>query len=154
MFLDTAHNSLATVLFNIHSAFHESATKLWTYARCLPSGKQPCTKLLIKTVEGLIDLAFVLLKSKGKNTKNAGYTCAVSKVQVEWYVLKSSWRVWCADSFHRLAINAFKDVLQVRQSKYGKLLEWVNTRIERLWKQDAVACQRMKRTISSRATID
>ena len=84
MFLDTAHNSLATVQSNIHNAFRESATKMWTYARCMPRGKQPGTELLIKTVESLIELAFVLLKSKGKNTRNSGYSCAVSKVQVEW----------------------------------------------------------------------
>ena len=85
MFLDTAHNSLVTVLSNIHSAFHESATKMWTYARCMPTDKQPGTRLLTKTVEGLIELAFVLLRSKGKNRRNVGYTCAISKVQVEWY---------------------------------------------------------------------
>ena len=86
MFLDTSHNSLGTVLSNIHSAFYESASKMWTYARCMPAGKQPGTRLLIKTVEDLINLAFVLVKSKGKNRKNSGYSCAVSKVQVEWYV--------------------------------------------------------------------
>ena len=86
MFLDTSHNSLATVVANIHSAFTETATKMWTYVRCLPSGKRPSTNLLIDTISRVIELAFVLMKSKGKNKKNAGYVCGVSKVQVEWYV--------------------------------------------------------------------
>ncbi|TAQ91363.1 hypothetical protein B7494_g281 [Chlorociboria aeruginascens] len=49
MFLDTSFNSLATVLSNVHSAFIESATKMWTYNRCLPSGKQPGRRLIIST---------------------------------------------------------------------------------------------------------
>jgi hypothetical protein len=87
MFLDTAHNSLSTVQSNIYTAFLETATKMWTYARCLPLGKQPGTKLLIKTIEDTIDLAFVLMKSKGKNRRNVGYRCVVSKVQADWLVM-------------------------------------------------------------------
>jgi hypothetical protein len=59
---------------------------MWTYARCLPLSKQPGTKLLIKTISDTIDLAFVLMKSKGENKRNVGYKCAVSRVQVEWLV--------------------------------------------------------------------
>jgi hypothetical protein len=51
---------------------------MWTYARCLPVGKQPGTKLIIKTVKDLIELAFLLMKGKGKNKKNEGYECGVS----------------------------------------------------------------------------
>ena len=46
MYLDTSHNSLPTVLTNIHSAFTETATKTWTYIRLLPSGKKPGSELL------------------------------------------------------------------------------------------------------------
>ena len=102
MFLDTSHNSLHTVLLNIYSAFVETATKLYTYNRCLPVGKQPGTNLLIskyflsyfhnlnadclttETICDVVELAFVLMKSKGRNKKNAGYECVVKKVQVEW----------------------------------------------------------------------
>jgi len=105
MFLDTSFNSLATVLGNIYENFTETATKMWMYAKCLPSQKQPGAKLVISeslasrwnhdaraaltkgnlgTIENLVDMAFVLLKSKGKNKKNEGYRCAVSKAQVEW----------------------------------------------------------------------
>jgi hypothetical protein len=77
---------------------------MWTYARCLPVGKQPGTKLIIKTVKDLIELAFLLIKGKGKNKKNKVYKCGVSKVQVEW-----------------LAFNTFLGVLKKRQSKYRKI---------------------------------
>jgi hypothetical protein len=86
MFLDTSHNSLGTVLLNIHHAFIETATKMWTYTRCLPIHKQPNTKLVIATITDLVELAFVLMKSKGKNRKNEGYSCGVNKAQVEWYL--------------------------------------------------------------------
>jgi hypothetical protein len=46
MFLDTSHNSLTTVLTNIHSAFLETATKTYVYTRLLPSGKKPGFELL------------------------------------------------------------------------------------------------------------
>ncbi|KAH6671185.1 hypothetical protein B0J14DRAFT_89821 [Halenospora varia] len=127
MFLDTSFNSLATVLKNVYTAFVETATKMWTYARCLPIGKQPGTKLLIKTISDLMELAFVLMKSKAKNKKNVGYKCAVSKVQVEW-----------------LATNAFRTVLQKRQSKYGKVIEWLGVRIGALLMKEREACVRMR----------
>jgi hypothetical protein len=93
MFLDTTHNSLRTVLSNIHVAFVQTATKMWTYTRCLPVGKQPRAQLIITTIQDVVELAFVLLKSKGKNGNKAlkGYRCAVTKVQVEWYVLRRVW---------------------------------------------------------------
>ena len=43
----------------------------------------------IETIENLVNLAFVLMKSKAKNKKNVGYKCGLTKVQVEWYVLLS-----------------------------------------------------------------
>jgi hypothetical protein len=87
MFLDTSHNSLSTVLSNIHGAFVETATKMHTYNRCLPNEKQPAPHLIVKTIQDLIELAFVLMKSKGKNKTNMGYKCGVKKIQVEWYVM-------------------------------------------------------------------
>jgi hypothetical protein len=137
MFLDTSHNSLPTVLTNIHSAFKESATKMWTYARCLPVGKQPGTQLLIKTTRDLIELAFLLMKSKARNARNKGYACAVSKVQVEW-----------------LAVNAFRDVLVRKQTKYREVLEWIRERIEVLQAEESTACQRMKGVVGRVVAID
>ncbi len=47
MFFDTALNSAATMLRNIHEAFTETATKMWAYVRCLPRQKQPPAGLVI-----------------------------------------------------------------------------------------------------------
>ena len=127
MFLDTSFNSLSTVLSNVYTAFNETALKMWTYARCLPTGKQPGAKLVIRTVEDVIALAFVLMKGKGKNRRNEGYQCTVSKVQVEW-----------------LAFNAFRKVLRKRQSKYRKVIEWLDTKIGVLMANEARMCERME----------
>jgi len=132
MFLDTSHNSLHTVLLNIHNAFIETATKLYTYNRCLPAGKQPGTKLIIKTISDLVELAFVLMKGKGRNKKNDGYKCVVKKVQVEW-----------------LAMNAFSKVMGKRQSKFGKVIEWLDERIELLRAREWETCGRMKGIVES-----
>ncbi|KAE8444198.1 hypothetical protein EG329_000795 [Mollisiaceae sp. DMI_Dod_QoI] len=136
MFLDTAFNSLKTVLKNVHSSFIESATKMWTYAKCLPAGKQPGLKLLIKTISDLIELAFVLMKSKGKNKKNVGYKCALTKVQVEW-----------------LALNAFCSVLGKRQSKYHKVLEWLDEKAQLLSRMEGDTCQRMEGVLRTTSTF-
>jgi hypothetical protein len=55
------------------------------------------------------------MKSKGRQKKNEGYRCAVSKVQVEW-----------------LAMMAFQRVLGKRQSKYSRVLEWLAERIAKV----------------------
>lgn len=47
MFFDTSHNSLSTVKLNIYTAFVETATKMWSYARCLPTKKRPSMRLVI-----------------------------------------------------------------------------------------------------------
>ena len=129
MFLDTSLNSVATVLFNICTAFLETANKMWTYAKCLPVGKQPSTILVIsksiesvylilnkagkklmrrniETIKSLSDLAFVLSKSKGRNKKNEGYKCAISKVQIEWYDLSYFIVfVWANDDQRKILIG-------------------------------------------------
>ncbi len=46
VYFDTSHNSVPTMLRNIHNAFSETAAKMWAYARCLPKNKQPGTPLL------------------------------------------------------------------------------------------------------------
>jgi hypothetical protein len=42
------------------------------------------TNVREETIEDLIELAFVLLKSKNKNEKFGNYECAVTKAQVKW----------------------------------------------------------------------
>ncbi|KAL2072875.1 hypothetical protein VTL71DRAFT_12218 [Oculimacula yallundae] len=118
MFLDTAFNSLATVKENLSSAFVETATKMWMYGRCLrssSSGKGVGNKIVIATIEQVINLAFTLMKSKARNPRNVGYKCAINRGEVEW-----------------LAINAFREVLRKRQSGYLEVLKWLDERIARL----------------------
>jgi hypothetical protein len=101
MFFDTLLNSRSTVLLNIYTAFVETATKMWSYARCLPTKKQPTTKLFtsegpfwnaiyflthtsLEAIRDVIDLAFMLLRSKSRKKSNEGFKCAVSKMELEW----------------------------------------------------------------------
>jgi len=133
MYLDTSYNSTSTVLSNIYSAFIETATKMWTYAKCLPPGKQPGSKLLIKTINDLVEMAYVLIKSKGKNKKNEGYQCALKKVQVEY-----------------LALNAFREVLKKRQSKYGKVISWLGERIACLSAKNGESFTRMSGIVQAK----
>lgn len=130
MYLDTSYNSTTTVLTNIYTSFLETATKMWTYAKCLPVGKKPGTKLLIKTITDLIEMAYVLIKSKNK--KNEGYQCGVKKAQLEY-----------------LALNAFRNVLKKRQSKYGKVLAWLDDQLMNLKAKGAESLSRMSGIVSS-----
>ncbi|PMD19565.1 hypothetical protein NA56DRAFT_193906 [Hyaloscypha hepaticicola] len=132
MYLDTSYNSTSTVLTNIYTSFLETATKMWTYAKCLPVGKQPGTKLLIKTITDLIEMAYVLIKSKGKNKKNEGYQCGVKKAQLEY-----------------LALNSFRNVLRKRQSKYGKVIAWLDDQLMDLKAKGADGLSRMSGLVSS-----
>ncbi|KFY02560.1 hypothetical protein O988_02079 [Pseudogymnoascus sp. VKM F-3808] len=108
MFMDTAFNSPTVVARNIFESFVESANKMCAYNRCLPTQKQPAADITIRTIDGLVNLAFVLIKSKEKNPKNIGYRCAVSKAEIRW-----------------LALRAFHRVLKPRQSRYQGELLWL-----------------------------
>lgn len=44
----------------------------------------------------------------------------------------------------RLALTAFRDVMRKRQSKFGKVIEWLDERIEGLRGREGETCQRMK----------
>ena len=133
MYLDTSYNSTSTVLSNIYTSFLETATKMWTYARCLPITKQPGTKLLIKTITDLVEMAYALIKSKGRAKKGAelGYKCAVTKIQVQF-----------------MALNAFRVVLRRRQSKYGGVLAWLDRGVTLLEDKDKEGLSRMKGVVS------
>ncbi|KAI9814856.1 MAG: hypothetical protein M1832_005658 [Thelocarpon impressellum] len=112
MFLDTNFNSTATVLSNLYQIFAESAMKFYRYAKCMPPRKQPQTRLLIRTIHDMIDLAFVLMKSKGKHGQNGHFRCAVSKAQVKW-----------------LGCTAFQVALHRKQSRFGEVLAWLEQAI-------------------------
>ncbi|KAI0395058.1 hypothetical protein F5Y17DRAFT_223007 [Xylariaceae sp. FL0594] len=84
MFFDTELNSASTVLKNVHKAFAETATKMWAYARCLPTRKQPPPRVIICTIQKLVDTAYMLLVSKTRKLRYPGYTCDVQKCEVSW----------------------------------------------------------------------
>ncbi|KAK1714870.1 hypothetical protein BDP67DRAFT_513360 [Colletotrichum lupini] len=48
MFYDTKHNTLKTVMSNLHKAFAETAEKMWAYWRCLPTNKRPGDGLVVR----------------------------------------------------------------------------------------------------------
>lgn len=102
MFYDTNHNSSRTVFRNLFDAFSETATKMCSYARCLPTKQQPASRIVIgqlsplrqiwtsrlivysDTIIKLADVAYLLLTSKTRRLKHPDYRCAVSKTQVTW----------------------------------------------------------------------
>ncbi|KAJ5032244.1 uncharacterized protein L3040_008853 [Drepanopeziza brunnea f. sp. 'multigermtubi'] len=114
MYLDTSFNALPTVQSNLSLAFTETATKMWTYARSLPSHKRPGPPLVIQTIQRLVAMASVLVQGKGPGRKRGdeGYRCAVSPAQLEM-----------------LAVCAFREVLGKRQSRYGEVIGWLDGRI-------------------------
>ncbi|KFZ12762.1 hypothetical protein V501_04058 [Pseudogymnoascus sp. VKM F-4519 (FW-2642)] len=113
MFMDTAFNSPTVVARNIFESFVECANKMCTYTRCLPTQKQPGADIIIRTIVGLVDLAFLLIKSKEKNPKNLGYRCAISKTEIRW-----------------LALRAFHSVLKPRQSRYREEMMWLDDQLQ------------------------
>lgn len=115
MFIDTSLNSPLTVARNVYEIFIESATKMYAYNKSLATrgpNARAGTALVIRTIESLIDLAFVLMMSKGSNPKNVGFRCQMSKGEVKWLCLK-----------------AFEKVLRRRQTGYGGVLEWVDRQL-------------------------
>jgi hypothetical protein len=135
MYLDTTHNSLPTVLTNIYTSFLETATKTYAYARCLPSPKQPTLALLTRTITALIEMAYVLIKSKGRAKKGVelGYKCAVTKPQIAF-----------------MALNAFRQVLVKRQSRYGKIIAWIDSGIRELKVRDEEMLKRMRGVVEEK----
>ncbi|KAI2629005.1 hypothetical protein GGS21DRAFT_234073 [Xylaria nigripes] len=115
MFFDTELNSATTMLNNIHVAFTETATKMWAYARCLPALKRPASKIVIRTIQRLVDTAYLLLISKTRKLRFPGYVCDVKKCEVSW-----------------LAYNAFHQILERRQSSYHETLAWLTAETTKL----------------------
>ncbi|OBT59037.1 hypothetical protein VE04_01035 [Pseudogymnoascus sp. 24MN13] len=113
MFMDTTFNSPTVVARNIFESFVECANKMCAYTRCLPTQKQPGADIIIRTIVGLVDLAFLLIKSKEKNPKNLAYRCAISKTEIRW-----------------LALRAFHSVLKPQQSRYREELMWLDDQLQ------------------------
>ncbi|TDZ60788.1 Telomerase reverse transcriptase [Colletotrichum trifolii] len=112
MFYDTTHNSLETVMNNLHKAFVETTQKMWAYWRCLPPGKRPQHRLVTQTLKKVIEVAFMLLTGKARKSKNPGYSCALNETQVSW-----------------LALDAARKVLANKQTNFAPVLWWIDAEI-------------------------
>lgn len=107
MFFDTSHNSRKTTLHNIYTAFVETATKTWAYARCLPKDMKPTDSLLIgrsrlpdgcvdscarhqganreaASIQELVAVSFRVLSSKARKMRYPGYKFGIHVSQVTW----------------------------------------------------------------------
>jgi hypothetical protein len=104
MFFDTEHNSVETVISSLHSAFSETALKMWAYIRCLSTSTQltaalitskfgrsvmsgkicffKCTKANLDTIKKVVDIAFLILTSKWRKKRFEKYACEIRKSQV------------------------------------------------------------------------
>ncbi|KAK1527644.1 telomerase reverse transcriptase [Colletotrichum costaricense] len=115
MFYDTKHNTLKTVMSNLHKAFAETAEKMWAYWRCLPTNKRPGDGLVMQTLAKVIDVAYGLLTSKSRREKYPEYDCAVEKTQVAW-----------------LALDAVRMILAKKQANFTTVLSWIDKETGRL----------------------
>lgn len=112
MFYDTRYNTLSTVLRNLYEAFTESATKAWAYLRCLSSGTQPGSHLIIDSISKLLDVAHLLLTSASRKMKHPEYECKLSRMQVR-----------------AIGLRAFQAVLRRKQANFGAVLEWLDEQV-------------------------
>lgn len=115
MFYDTRHNTLSTVLRNLHEAFTESAAKAWAYLRCLPSEKLPGPRLIIDSISRLLDVAHLLLTSPSRKVKHPKYECKLSKMQVK-----------------AIGLRAFRLVLGRKQASFASVLKWLDEQVAEL----------------------
>ncbi|KAK3383006.1 hypothetical protein B0T24DRAFT_30167 [Lasiosphaeria ovina] len=161
MFFDTSHNTRHAVLANVYTAFVETATKMWAYARCLGSASavparsaagagagangsssrrpaaaaaMPGTPLLIDTIRRLINVAFLLLASRSRKLRNPGYSFAVDKAQLAW-----------------LATVACRQVLVKKQTGYGKVIAWLEQQTRKLSGHKDVDCVALVRVVKAAA---
>lgn len=112
-FLDTSFNSVELVMSTIYQNFVESAIKLCAYVKSLPTPKVPNVSLIIGTIEDLMELANNLIQAKKRVSSLQDYDCAVTKRQIQW-----------------LGSTAFRQVLQRKQTKYSKVLRWLDGLVE------------------------
>ena len=115
MFFDTSHNSPKAVLSNVYTAFLETATKTWAYARCLGRDRKPTLPLVKETLLSLVDVAWRLLTSSSRRARYPGYVCSLSRGQVAWLVMR-----------------AFGEVLGRKQARWRGVVGWIEGEVGRL----------------------
>jgi telomerase reverse transcriptase len=116
MYLDTKHNSLNVVLWNLYANLVTSAMKMYRYMKALPHRAHPTPDVVIRVIQDLIELAHRMMRArrelKSRDTCSP-YMCLVQQQQVQY-----------------LAAAAFRFVLGRKQTKYAKVLHW----LEQVWK--------------------
>jgi telomerase reverse transcriptase len=111
MFIDTSLNSVPTVLANLYQSLADSAERCFEYVRVLSRARTTHPRLVIKTVERIIALAFVMLqrRTRTRASENAArLRQAISHRQIQW-----------------IACKAFDSVFRRRQTQHGALLAWL-----------------------------
>ncbi|KAF2652082.1 hypothetical protein K491DRAFT_68676 [Lophiostoma macrostomum CBS 122681] len=111
MFIDTSLNTVPTVLANLHQSFHEAAVRCFEYVRGLSRIMPTHSQLLIKTVDSIIALAYVMLQRRTRSRARQNVESVrsvISRRQVQW-----------------LACKAFDVVFQRRQTQHRVLLGWI-----------------------------
>ncbi|KAL2259032.1 hypothetical protein VTK26DRAFT_7436 [Humicola hyalothermophila] len=126
MLFDTSLNPRRTVLTNIYSAFVETATKMWAYARCMAVVKRPSSGVVVDTIKTLIDVAFVLLTSRARKARYPGYECTVRKMELAW-----------------LAMVAFRQVLVRKQAGYREVIGWLEEETRKLALKKRLDCEEL-----------
>ncbi|KAK8083728.1 hypothetical protein PG996_002509 [Apiospora saccharicola] len=150
MFLDTSHNDSATVLSNLFSAFVETASKAWAYARCLSSFSSSSPSTSASTSGRPNNKITNVKKNKNKNKIDKGHQDptarllirAVAKlVDVAFLLAQSKARRtrypgYVCDVRRNevawLAYHAFLRVLGRKQARYGEVLAWLRAEINKL----------------------
>ncbi|KAF2013655.1 hypothetical protein BU24DRAFT_242334 [Aaosphaeria arxii CBS 175.79] len=111
MFIDTSLNTVPTVLANLYQSFHEAAVRCFEYNRNLSKVRPTHCRLLIKTVEGIVALACVMLQRRSRNKASQNVErlrSLITRKQIQW-----------------LAFRAFNAVFQRRQTQHRVLLAWL-----------------------------
>lgn len=116
MYLDTKHNSLNVVLWNLYANLVTSAMKMYRYMKALPRRAHPTSDVVIRVIQDLIELAHRMMRARRELKSRdscSPYICLVQQQQVQY-----------------LAAAAFRFVLGRKQTKYAKVLRW----LEQVWK--------------------
>ncbi|KAH9878518.1 hypothetical protein IAQ61_001790 [Plenodomus lingam] len=134
MLIDMALNSTQTVLTNVYRSFYEAAVRCLEYVSVLSRVRKTYSSLLIRTVDKMAALAFVMLQRRVRSRdSHPGLQKVISRRQLQW-----------------LACKAFQTVFERRQTQHGALLAWLKAELyavrisnstERSMLEDASACK-------------
>ncbi|KAL6709686.1 Telomerase reverse transcriptase [Coniothyrium glycines] len=113
--IDARLNSVSTILANLYQSFRQAAVRCLEYARVLSKVRTTCSTLLIKTIDNMIALSYVMLQRRSVRHSD-------SKVKLIQNVISRRHLQW-------LACKAFQEVFQRKQTQHGGLLAWLQAAI-------------------------